>query len=176
MFFCVIIIVLCHLHTTPTNENEQKPMDFLLARQQPVDEMLFVDDVKKVVQNFQFSELPRPLSGVLWYTRNIMLPKKNRITTNYFPTVLRGKTHQDEVLRVVFYHEESQQYPRCAVIVNKKQASSAVERNHIRRFCYQILSENKHHLPNSLISLVVKKKNPTDHELKNSILQLCVKK
>lgn len=66
MFFCVIIIVLCHLHTTPTNENEQKPMDFLLERQQPVDEMLFVDDAKKVAQNSLFSEFIKPPSGVLW--------------------------------------------------------------------------------------------------------------
>lgn len=105
-----------------------------------------------------------------------MLPKKNRITSEYFPLVLRGKTQQDDILRVVFYDKEIQDRPRCAVIVHKKQAPRAVDRNRIRRTCYRVLYENRETIPPCFISLIIKKKTPTDDELKKSILQLCVNK
>jgi ribonuclease P protein component len=101
-----------------------------------------------------------------------MLSKTHRITSEKFPQVLRGKTTQNDILRIVFHHEENMIITKCAVVVNKKQAPTAVQRNHIRRKAYQILQDYLNQLSKGYLSVMIKKKNPTDEEILTSLKSL----
>ena len=63
-----------------------------------------------------------------------MFAKKNRITSAEFKTLgqpIRTENQPGYTLR--FYHLKDAVAPKCAVVVSKKTARSAVARNRIRR-------------------------------------------
>lgn len=99
-----------------------------------------------------------------------MLPRKNRIPTEYFPQVTRGKTTQNDLFRVVTKNDTTLRFPRCAVIVPQSIAKTAVSRNLIRRQVYTLLGEILTKLPTAFISVFPKKVPMTQQEL------LCLKK
>jgi ribonuclease P protein component len=69
-----------------------------------------------------------------------MLPKKNRISKENFPSPKRqGFRVFSQLFSVVFYKGEEE--IRMAVVVSKKIAKTAVMRNRIRRKMYSILRE-----------------------------------
>ncbi len=86
-----------------------------------------------------------------------MLPRKNRIPTEYFPSVTRGKVTQNELFMVVIKTDISLLSPKCAVIISKKVAKKAVSRNRIRRQTYSVLKILIKKLPNAYISVFPKK-------------------
>ncbi len=86
-----------------------------------------------------------------------MLAKKNRIATEYFPEVTRGKTLQNEAFRVVIKKDPILTEARCAVIVPNKIAKTAVLRNKIRRQVYQALGNLIPSLPVAFISVFPKR-------------------
>lgn len=98
-----------------------------------------------------------------------MLSRKNRIPTEQFPGVTRGKTFQNELFRVVIKSDISLKNPKCAVIVSNKIAKTAVVRNRTRRQVYGLLGEVLEKLPLSYISVFPKKAEMTTKEL------LCLK-
>ena len=99
-----------------------------------------------------------------------MLPRKNRISTKQFPGILKGKTLQNELFRVVVRADGDLTIPKCAVIVSNKVAKTAVSRNRIRRQVYEILGKVLKILPSAYISVFPKKAQMTPEEI------LCLKK
>lgn len=94
-----------------------------------------------------------------------MLKRSNRIPTKQFPEVIRGKTLQNELFRVVVKNDKNLTSPKCAVIVSNKIAKTAVTRNRTRRQVYDILSEILPQLPHAYISVFPKKTPMTSKDL-----------
>jgi ribonuclease P protein component len=86
-----------------------------------------------------------------------MLPRSNRIPTQQFPGVTRGKTLQNELFRVVIKADSDLKAPQCAVIVSNKVAKTAVSRNRIRRQVYEVLGKSLKNLPPAYISVFPKR-------------------
>jgi len=69
-----------------------------------------------------------------------MLPKKNRLTTNQFDRSFRkSKKIHTELAR--FLISNGRENTKCAVVVSKKIAKSAVKRNRIRRQIYALMDQ-----------------------------------
>ena len=102
--------------------------------------------------------------AVLCYSK-YMIPRKNRIPTEQFPGVLRGKTLQNELFRVVIKEAKGILVPKCAVIVPNKVAKTAVLRNKVRRRIYDLLGGIIGDLPSAYISVFPKKSEITQKEL-----------
>jgi ribonuclease P protein component len=94
-----------------------------------------------------------------------MLPRKNRISTEQFPSVLRGKITQNEFFRVVIKENKDLLVPKCAVVVPNKVAKTAVSRNRARRQVYSLLDGIINKLPTAYISIFPKKAEMTNKEL-----------
>jgi ribonuclease P protein component len=94
-----------------------------------------------------------------------MLPRSNRIPTEQFPEVTRGKVLQNDFFRVVIKSDKILSTPKCAVIVSNKVAKTAVSRNRIRRQVYEILGQIITKLPNVYISIFPKKSQMTHNEI-----------
>ena len=58
----------------------------------------------------------------------------------------RGQTRRGRMLYMRFVHNQQRTTPRCAVIVSKKIAKSAVKRNRVRRQIYNIVRHDIQHL------------------------------
>lgn len=86
-----------------------------------------------------------------------MLPKRNRIESSLFPGITRGKVAQNDLFRVVIRNGDPLRNPKCAVIVSKKVAKTAVSRNRIRRQVYSALDRMMEKLPVAYISIFPKK-------------------
>lgn len=86
-----------------------------------------------------------------------MLPKRNRIESSLFPVITRGKVVQNDLFRVVVKYDDLLRNPRCAVVVSKKVAKTAVSRNRIRRQVYSALERMMEKLPVAYISIFPKK-------------------
>jgi ribonuclease P protein component len=69
-----------------------------------------------------------------------MLSREHRIPSSLFPGVLRGKTTQNDLFRLVVKTEGSLRVPKYAVIVPTKLAKTAVARNRVRRVVYAALA------------------------------------
>jgi ribonuclease P protein component len=69
-----------------------------------------------------------------------MLPKRSRLTRKDIPLVLKGQTRHSASFTLRFKRSETGS-PRFAVVVSKKVAKGAVERNTLRRRGYAALSE-----------------------------------
>lgn len=68
-----------------------------------------------------------------------MLPKKNRIPRKDFPSHnVRGFRSFSPLFSAVFYTKEGGE-PRASVVVSKKTAKTAVDRNYLRRRFYDLL-------------------------------------
>lgn len=98
-----------------------------------------------------------------------MLPRKNRIATALFPAVTRGKTMTGSVLRITIKKDETLSFPKCAVIVSQKIAKTAVERNLLRRRCYDSLGRIISRLPHAYICIFPQKKEITSQEIDHDL-------
>lgn len=85
-----------------------------------------------------------------------MLPRSHRIATKHFPRVTQGKTKTNDLFRVVVRMDDTLINPRCAVIVSKKLAKTAVARNRMRRQVYAALVPLIPHLPKAFITVFPK--------------------
>lgn len=69
-----------------------------------------------------------------------MLPKKHRIKKSTFPTFVgKGRSFFVEILTMRAVSDGSQAPARASVVVSKKVAKSAVQRNLIKRRVYAVL-------------------------------------
>ena len=94
-----------------------------------------------------------------------MLKRSNRIPSNLFPGVTRGKTLQNDLFRVVIKYDQLLKTPKCAVIVSNKVAKTAVARNRIRRQVYGFLGGKIKKLPLAFISVFPKKSEMSPIEI-----------
>ena len=98
-----------------------------------------------------------------------MLSRRNRIPTEEFPGVTRGKMFQNDLFRVVLKYDTALKQPKCAVIVPNKISKKAVSRNRIRRQVYAVLEESLTSLPVAHISVFPKKALMTHEEIVRSL-------
>lgn len=148
--------------------------------------MLFDDDDKKDEQSLRYKhftflcEHKTPYKGFYAIIRQVllaMIPSRNRIKTSEFPAVTRGKIVQNEHIRVVFSVHQIAAVPRIAVIVPKKIAKKAVERNYLRRLVYSAIGNHLENIPNTTIVIFPKNKQISFIEIEESIKTLiCSKK
>lgn len=88
-----------------------------------------------------------------------MLKKKQRLSRSDFSQLLRkGKRFHDTYLTLVSLVSTS---TKCGLVVSKKTAKKAVERNLLRRRVYSVLGDNLSKIENRHIA-VLTKKNITD--------------
>jgi ribonuclease P protein component len=88
-----------------------------------------------------------------------MLPKKNRITSAEFKKLGRPtRTENFPRYTLRFYKIDGAEKPKCAVVVSKKIAGSAVERNKIRRKIYTELRKQVLSVPAGIAIVAYAKK------------------
>lgn len=76
-----------------------------------------------------------------------MLSKDTRVTTSRFKEIFdTGKTRRSGDFLIKFL-PNTDRTTRAGVVVSKKVAKTAVERNKIKRTIYRLLQENKEALP-----------------------------
>lgn len=109
-----------------------------------------------------------------------MLSSRYRISKKYFPQVLRGKTYQNDLFRVVFHYNDMLTTPKIGVVVPTKIVKTAVARNYTKRLTYSFLEKELKKIPNHFITIFPKeslyKTTRSLKEIKNSLLELCLKK
>ena len=106
-----------------------------------------------------------------------MISRKYRISADKFPEVTRGKTSQNDLVRVVFVKSEGLKNPKFAVIVPGKIAKTSVSRNLIRRQVYQIVASLVEQVPIGYFSIYPKKAESEYAKLDSALREiLCSKK
>lgn len=109
--------------------------------------------------------------GLLCYSF-YMISRRYRIAATLFPGVLRGKTTQNELFRVVIKTDTSLKVPKYAVIVPTKLAKTAVLRNRVRRVVYAALASYTLKNQPAFYTLFPKKVIESVHEAEQGLKNL----
>lgn len=70
-----------------------------------------------------------------------MIPKKNRFSRRLFEKAFR-RSRKIKIDDMIFLVSDDHRESHCAVVVSKKNAKSAVQRNRIRRQIYESMRHN----------------------------------
>lgn len=99
-----------------------------------------------------------------------MLPKEEKISRKNFSTVFK---HSKTISRGSFFVLKKQETPKFSfsVVISKKVAKKATERNYLKRITYNLCKDIKHKTPNFSGSfvLVFQKKPESFKDFKNDV-------
>lgn len=151
---CVNLLysTICQLPTSQKRESGQRPMAFVYVLKAQQARTFSYDDDAKVEQNSLFNTMP---------------PKKNRLTRKTFLDILpKTKTKATPFFTVRYLPSK---IPHFSVIISKKIAPHATDRNYLRRRIYHFL---KKQVQTGTYMVFVKKPFENKAILENSLIEL----
>ncbi len=104
-----------------------------------------------------------------------MISKKNKISKDFFPQVMKGKRKLGKFADIIISPSLSHKV-HAGVVISKKNVKTAVLRNTLKRMFYNKISVQKDRIPQKTYVLYVKKLITKDmlEEFKKDLYELCI--